>query len=80
MAKLLAQFGAGNIGRSLIGQLYARAGWEVVFLDVAADVIDALNRRRRYEVTIKDDLLPGEAAVIPVENVSGVDLRDDAKV
>ncbi|MCC8107913.1 MAG: mannitol-1-phosphate 5-dehydrogenase [Planctomycetes bacterium] len=80
MAKLLVQFGAGNIGRSLIGQLFSRAGWDVVFLDVDDAVITALNRRRRYEVTIKDDLLPGESPIIPVENVSGVHLRDEAEV
>ncbi len=80
MTKLLAHFGAGNIGRSLIGQLFSRAGWNVVFLDVADDVIAALNRCRRYDVTIKDDLLPGEAPVIPVENVSGIHLRDDDAV
>jgi mannitol-1-phosphate 5-dehydrogenase len=48
--KKLIQYGAGNIGRSLAGQLFSSAGWEVVFVDVALDVIEALNRERRYRV------------------------------
>jgi len=27
-------FGAGNIGRGFIGQLFARSGWQIVFVDV----------------------------------------------
>lgn len=27
-------FGAGSIGRSLIAQLFARAGYEIVFVDI----------------------------------------------
>ena len=73
---LLAQFGAGNIGRSLVGQLFANAGWEVVFLDVDQAVVDALNRRHAYRITVKDDLLPGQPGHIDVANVSGIDLRD----
>jgi len=45
MMKLL-QYGAGNIGRSLVGQLFSKAGYEVVFVDVDKTVIDALNRER----------------------------------
>jgi len=29
----MVQFGAGNIGRSFIGQLFSRSGYEVVFVD-----------------------------------------------
>ena len=73
---LLVQFGAGNIGRSLVGQLFSAAGWEVIFLDVVEDVIDALNARGRYRITIKDELVPGQPDRIDVENVSGINLRD----
>jgi mannitol-1-phosphate 5-dehydrogenase len=48
------QFGAGNIGRSFIGQLFARAGFEVVFIDVVEEVVSALNEQKRYRVEIKD--------------------------
>lgn len=74
---LLVQFGAGNIGRSLVGQLFAAAGWRVVFLDVVGEVIAALNQRRSYAVTVKDDVLPGFPDRIEVGNVSGINLVDD---
>jgi len=68
----LVQIGAGNIGRSFIGQLFARAGYEVVFIDVAQDIIQALNQRRSYAVEIRDE----NPETIRVENVRGVDGRD----
>ena len=42
----LVLFGAGKIGRSFIGQLFSRGGYEVVFIDVFKPVIDELNLRR----------------------------------
>ncbi len=72
----LVQFGAGGIGRSLVGQLFSRAGWRVVFLDVAKPLVDALNARRGYSIAIKDDLLPGQPAAIQVANVSAIHLGD----
>lgn len=68
------QIGAGNIGRSFVGQLFARAGFEVVFLDVVDDVINALNERGRYRVEIKDRT----PETIWVENVRGVNSKDVA--
>ncbi len=53
--KKLVQFGAGNIGRSFIGQLFSRAGYEVIFIDIDQAVIEALNARREYKVEIRDD-------------------------
>ncbi|HQG68731.1 MAG TPA: hypothetical protein PLW20_09070, partial [Paludibacteraceae bacterium] len=48
-------FGAGKIGRSFIGQLFSRGGYEVVFVDVFQPVIDELNKRHQYNVVIKSD-------------------------
>jgi mannitol-1-phosphate 5-dehydrogenase len=53
--KTLVQFGAGKIGRSLCGALFARAGYRVIFVDVDDRVIDALNAHGRYRVVVKDD-------------------------
>jgi len=70
------QFGAGNIGRSFIGQLFARGGFEVVFVDVVEEVVAALNRERRYRVEIKDR----NPETIWVENVRAVNGRDVEQV
>jgi mannitol-1-phosphate 5-dehydrogenase len=42
----LVLFGAGKIGRSFIGQLFSRGGYEVVFVDVFKSVIDELNEKK----------------------------------
>ena len=43
-------FGAGNIGRGFVGLILHNAGYEVVFADVAADLIDALATTPSYQV------------------------------
>ena len=48
----LVQWGAGNIGRSFIGQIFARSGWEVVFVDIDEQLIALLNRDHRYQVQV----------------------------
>lgn len=61
-------FGAGKIGRSFIGQLFSRSGYQVVFVDINQPVIEALNQRRSYKVIIKAD----QQQELWIENVRGV--------
>lgn len=68
----LVQFGAGNIGRSFIGQIFSMAGWEVIFIDVDRTIIDALNQRQQYSVVIKDKI----QQTITVKNIRGVSALD----
>jgi mannitol-1-phosphate 5-dehydrogenase len=44
-------FGAGNIGRGFVGLLLHNAGYELVFADVNAEIIDALAASDSYTVT-----------------------------
>lgn len=74
--KKLVLFGAGKIGRSFIGQLFGRSGYEVVFIDIDQRVIDALNQKHSYRVFICDT----DPETIVVENVRGVQGRDVEKV
>lgn len=70
--KKAVQFGAGNIGRGFLGQLFSESGYEVVFVDVVADVVQLLNERRCYTIRIASD--PIEHVEVP--NVRAVNGRD----
>jgi mannitol-1-phosphate 5-dehydrogenase len=61
-------FGAGNIGRGFIGALLYGSGFETIFIDVNKKVIDALNERGAYDVT----MVGGEQKLVRVERVSGI--------
>lgn len=43
-------FGAGNIGRGFVGLLLHEGGYDLVFADVAADLVDAINATSSYTV------------------------------
>ena len=70
--KTAVHFGAGNIGRGFLGQLYCQSGWQTVFVDVAEELVAALNRRGGYEIHIADE----RPRVVAVENVRAIDGRD----
>ncbi|UUZ81837.1 hypothetical protein LJK88_46030 [Paenibacillus sp. P26] len=48
-------FGAGNIGRGFIGLLLSQSGYEVIFSDVNRTLVEELQRRGEYTVTLADD-------------------------
>lgn len=74
--KKLVLFGAGKIGRSFIGQLFSRGGYEVVFIDVFKPIIDELNRRGNYNVIIKTE----KEEIINIKNVRGLFAGEDQEV
>ena len=76
MDKKLILFGAGKIGRSFIGQIFARSNYEVVFIDVIKPLIDELNKKRCYKVIFRS----GEDQVLLIKNVRGVYLYNEAEV
>ena len=78
--KYVVHFGAGNIGRSLVGQVFSKAGYNVVFVDTVPEIIDALNTKGKYKAIIKDTLPPGTPDEIWVENVSGISAFDSEAV
>lgn len=73
-APRLVQFGAGNIGRSFIAQLFSASGYDVVFIDVDRDLVDAINRKGEYNVVIRDEGVADRS--IRVERVRAVNARD----
>lgn len=75
--KKFIQYGAGNIGRGFIGQLFSQAGYEVAFIDVNMEIINALNSEHRYPVTVVSKNPPVD---IWVENVKGINGMDRESV
>ncbi|ALA54206.1 mannitol-1-phosphate 5-dehydrogenase [Shouchella clausii] len=68
-------FGAGNIGRGFIGALLVDAGYEVTFVDVNEKIIDALNERNEYKVTVAGERKETET----VTNVRGINSKTNEK-
>ena len=69
-------FDAGNIGRTLIGQLFSRSDYEVVFIDIDDKIVTTLNERRTYRVEIKDV----HPETIWIEKVRAIHGKDAEKV
>ena len=76
--KKMLQFGAGNIGRSFIGQLFSRSEYEVVFVDINKELVNELNKKRVYRLVIKRNELPDE--IILIENIRAIDSFDKEAV
>jgi len=52
--KIAVQFGAGNIGRGFMGQLFFESGYKTVFVEARKDLVDMLNNRGSYPLRILD--------------------------
>ncbi|MFA4045223.1 MAG: hypothetical protein HZRFUVUK_002033 [Candidatus Fervidibacterota bacterium] len=68
----MLQFGAGNIGRGFIGQIFSHAGYEVVFVEINEELIKLINERRCYKVEVRDE----ERKIILVEGVRAIHIND----
>ncbi|MDD3694340.1 MAG: mannitol-1-phosphate 5-dehydrogenase [Lentisphaeria bacterium] len=77
MSKTAVIFGAGNIGRGFIGQLFSESGYEVVFVDVDQELVSALNERRQYHLQIVSNSGSEDHWISPVRAIHG---RDSAAV
>ena len=75
--KKAVMYGAGNIGRGFIGQLFNRSGFDTAFIDVNPAVIEQLNTEGKYPIRI----LHGETYdEVWIDRVSCVDGRDNAAI
>ncbi len=77
MPAKLVQWGAGNIGRSFIGQIFARNGYEVVFIDIDRTLVDLLNSRRSYRVEV---VSARQRTSLTINGVRAIDGRDTTAV
>lgn len=66
-------YGAGNIGRGFIGQLFALSGYEICFVDVNEAVVARLNQDRQYNIYITNGEDYKAQGVSGIYAVSGKD-------
>ncbi|MCC7353871.1 MAG: mannitol-1-phosphate 5-dehydrogenase [Anaerolineae bacterium] len=64
-------FGAGSVGRGFLGQLFSESGYDVVFVDVDAPLIEALASRGSYTLRLAGIDKTEELTIGPVRAVSG---------
>ncbi len=69
MVQKAVHFGAGSIGRGFLGQLYFESGFHTIFIDVADDIVSAINTLGEYPIAIISD---DDTHRIPVRNISAV--------
>ena len=66
MERTAVIFGAGNVGRGFLGQLFSESGYEVVFVDIDRPLIAALNARRGYTIRLVEDDTAEAITISPV--------------
>ena len=68
-------FGAGNVGRGFLGQLFSESGYEVVFVDIDEPLIAALNARRGYTIRLVDNDWAEEITISPVRSLHAEEIE-----
>ncbi len=48
-------FGAGNIGRGFLGQLFFESGYHMLFVEAKEEIVSLLNKKRAYPLWIVSD-------------------------
>jgi mannitol-1-phosphate 5-dehydrogenase len=76
MARKAIQFGAGNIGRGFLGQLFYETGYQTTFVDVMDDLIKQLNERGSYPLRIVDE----KTYTLTIKNVGAIHAGDQDAV
>ena len=70
-------FGAGNIGRGFLGQLFFESGYETVFVEAVPSVVDLLNKKKVYPLWVVSE---EENEKFEIRNVRAVSAANGAAV
>ena len=71
-------FGAGNIGRSFIGNIFSSNGLRVTFVDANAALVKELNNKKEYRIVIKRNNKDDEELL--VKNIEAVHSSETDKI
>ncbi len=73
--KKFIMYGAGNIGRGFIGQLFSNSGYSVGFVDINKEVIARLNQDKEYPVDVVSGDVVDEQIVKNAYGIDGSDIE-----
>jgi len=73
-------FGAGNVGRGFLGQLFSESGYRVVFVDIDGPLIARMRGQGRYTIRLVDNARTEEVEVGPVTGMLSRDVESIAEV
>ena len=76
---LAVHFGAGNIGRGFLAQLYTESGLRVLFVDVVDAVVNALHERSTYPLDIVETGRTTRLWIRPIDAVHASRAEDVAE-
>ncbi len=76
MSGKIIQFGAGNIGRGFMGQLFHESGFEIVFVDVVDSIVEEINRLGKYTISI----VGKDAQSVEIDDIHAVNGRQGTLV
>jgi mannitol-1-phosphate 5-dehydrogenase len=79
MGNSAVQFGAGNIGRGLMGQLLRESGFQVVFVDAGKSLVDSLNDRGSYPLRLLD-AYSKKAAGLTIDHFQALNTDQKAEI
>jgi mannitol-1-phosphate 5-dehydrogenase len=72
-------YGAGNIGRGFLGQLFFQNGYNTVFIDINEEIINALNKSSEYPIKIVANDYQKEVLIKNVSGIMGTDMDSVAR-
>jgi mannitol-1-phosphate 5-dehydrogenase len=71
--KKAVMYGAGNIGRGFIGELFYSSGYSVTFVDVAEKVVNTLHEKHCYPIRIISGAVYEDMMISNVDAINGSD-------
>jgi mannitol-1-phosphate 5-dehydrogenase len=77
--KTAVQFGAGNIGRGFMGQLFWEIGYRTIFVETQNSVVRLLNDKRQYLLRLLDAYTNKEIDLV-IDKVEAVAAQDRGQV
>ena len=77
--RVAVQFGAGNIGRGLMGQLFWEGSFDATFVDANASLVEQLNRQGSYPLRLLD-AYSSSIHELTIEGFQSLDTGDQAAI